>query len=193
MIVTENLNRLSHITDEEWKIAIKKCYGHINIKLGDKTRIGAHCQQRLGMKANDFYLKNALLAIYEGIWSWDPERFTITEQLIRIINSMISEEVRKYKVEVKRGRKTILMEPEQLFLALEENDDEDYDEDNLDKLTAALFQACESNEKYKTFLELKKKELSYKEIADEMKCTISEAYQLMETISRRSRKLSKLM
>src|SRR4051812_5729098 len=111
--------KLNEITRDAWTTALMKCHGHMNLRLQGKTASGAHCQQRLGMEAKDYYMGEAIKSIYEGTWDWKYDQYPIDEQLIRIIDSMISEQVRKYKVEVKRGKKTELIANDQLALSLE--------------------------------------------------------------------------
>jgi hypothetical protein len=185
------LLKLSKIPPETWEAVSNKCYGHINMKLAGKTASGAHSGQRLGMEAPDFYFVNAVNAIYSITWEWKYEKFSIDEQLIRIINSMISEQVRKYKREIEQGKKTVLIGNDQLALQLEDELDEQYDESYLIKLSNALIMACENNEKFKNFIHLKQKGFDYSDICNEMNCTRDEAYQIMETIARRARKILK--
>ena len=97
------LKKLKAISRSEWKQALGKCYSHLKLKLYGKIDKGAHCESRLGIHAFDFYTGQALTSLFEGKWNWDFGKFTIEEQLIRIIDSMISEQVRKYRLEVKNG------------------------------------------------------------------------------------------
>ena len=185
------LIKLGEITRETWRAAIKKCHDHMHTKLWGKTASGAHCEQRLGMDAKDFYMGRAIKALYEGTWEWKYEEFHIDEQLVRIINSMISEQVRKYKVEIKKGKKTVLVENEQLALALGEEVDEEYDESQLQKLSTALTMACDGNEQYKILVKLKKQGLDYNEISKEMGCDTEKLYRMMENIGKRAKKILK--
>lgn len=188
----EVLTALRAITAEHWRKVLAKCYTHIEIRLYKKTLMGAHCEQRLGMSPFDFYCGEAVQAIYNRTWEWKYGQFSLEEQLIRIIDSMISEQVRKYKVEKRHNKNTTLVENSQLVLAIENDFEEDEDDgQHLKKLTVALELACENNEKYKRFVSLKKQKLNYDEICTELGCTINEAYQLMENISRRAKKILK--
>ncbi len=91
------LDKLTKVTDNEWKVVITKCTEHIRLRLRHRQRMGAHSPQNLGMPAVDYYFQNAVEKLYEGTWDWKFEKYSLEEQLVRIINSMISEEVRKYK------------------------------------------------------------------------------------------------
>lgn len=91
------LQRLTQVSDDEWKVIVTKCTEHIRLRLIHRQKMGAHSSQNLGIPAVDYYFKNAVEKLYRGIWDWKFESYSLEEQLIRIIDSMISEEVRKYK------------------------------------------------------------------------------------------------
>jgi len=175
----------------EWKAILKKCYGHVELRLWNKTLIGAHCEQRLGMPASDYYVGNALKAIYEQSWEWQYEKYTITVQLTRIINSMISNEVRKYKVEQKQNKQLPLLIQNDRFDTLMESEliDETTDAPYFERCVQALQEACLDNSRHQQFVKLKIQGKSYSEIADDLHCSLDDAYQIMENIARRARKI----
>lgn len=183
-----NPQKLLDLPDEVWKPAIKKCHEHAQLKLRGKINAGAHSSQRLGMEAIDFYTGEAIKKLYDGTWEWKHETYTLDEQLIRIMDSMISEQVRKYKSEINKNKKTILVEQHQLALALTEEADEEYDEAYLNRYKAALATACEGNEKYQKLVCLYKKGLGYDEIANGLGCTKPEVYRLMENLGKRAKR-----
>jgi DNA-directed RNA polymerase specialized sigma24 family protein len=187
----DQIKKLREIPRKTWENAIAKCHEHIRLKLLGKTKSGAHSDQRLSMPAKDFYMKSAITALYQGKWEWKDDKYLIDEQLIRIINSMISEQVRKYKVELSHGNKTILVKEEQLTLHLENEITDEYDEEYLEKLSKALTMACENNPKYQMLISLKRQDLSYSDICKQMGCTKNEAYQMMENVSKRANKILK--
>jgi len=104
----ENQRKLEALTDSEraWAAAIKKCQNHINIRLKKRMHFGAHAEARLGMEAIDYYVTYAIDAVLEGRWEW-KEEFTLSEQLCRIVESVISKEVEKFKTELKSGEMVI--------------------------------------------------------------------------------------
>ena len=190
MIEVEISKRLRAISSEEWASIIKKCYSHIELTLGNKTKYGAHCEQRLGIPVHDFYVGNAIKALYEHSWKWQYEKYDICEQLIRVINSMISNEVRKYKSEKQRNKQLPLLVETINFDRLEntEVDDPPSDDEHYEKCTKALISACEGNEVYLLFVRLKKDGKSYDEICQEMSITKSEAYRLQENIAKKAKR-----
>jgi DNA-directed RNA polymerase specialized sigma24 family protein len=182
------LQKLLDLPDEVWEPVLKKCHAHAHLKLRGKMNAGAHSSQRLGMEAIDFYTGEAIKKLYDGTWEWKCETYTLEEQLIRIMDSMISEQVRKYKSEISRNKKTTLVEQHQLALALADEVDEEYDEAYLNRCQAALEAACEGNEKYQKLVCLYKEGLAYREIANIMGCTKPEIYRLMENLGKRAKR-----
>lgn len=176
---------------DEWPGIIKKCYGHVQIRLKNRTKSGAHCEQRLGMPAHDYYVGNAIKAIYEQSWEWKYEKYDITTQLSRIINSMISNEVRRYKAEQKHSLQLPLLIENDKFdhVYTGEEDEDALDEIYHQECSQALQKACEGNHQYQQFIKLKMDGKKYSEIAEIIECTLDSAYQIMETIGRRTRKI----
>lgn len=93
------LSKLVEVPEKEWAAVAIKCRDHIRLRIKHKTLFGAHSTSNLGMPAEQYYFNNAVEKLYDPIngWDWKFETYTLEEQLIRIINSMISEEVRKVK------------------------------------------------------------------------------------------------
>jgi len=92
----QNLSKFAKVSETDWRVALKKCKSHLTWKLKQKTLSGAHAASRLGAEAVDHYLGIAYEKILTGEWEW-KEGHTLTEQMIRIANSVISTEVEKVK------------------------------------------------------------------------------------------------
>lgn len=92
----KNQKRLDSLPDieREWAIALEKCRKHILFRIKKKTLYGAHTTQRLGELPEGYYLFYAYDAILSGRWDW-KDRYTLSEQLIVIVDSTISTEVEK--------------------------------------------------------------------------------------------------
>lgn len=185
--------KLSEITEREWEDILKKCYGHIKFRLFGKTNSGAHSSQRLGLCAEDYYMGNAINAIYSGTWEWKYDLYSITEQLVRVINSMISEEVRKFKVELKTGEAILpvdLSSDDYLFTGVS---DVEYDESELKRMSDAVAAACVDNPESKTLIELKKQGYSYQEIGHMTGYSVNELYRQMEKIGKKANRILKVL
>jgi hypothetical protein len=90
-----NQKKIAKLKDIDWRVALKKCKEHIRYRLFQKTLYGAHTSSNLGKDPFDYYLEIACDKILLGDWEWQ-DKFDLSEQLIRIINSYISKEVEKY-------------------------------------------------------------------------------------------------
>jgi len=181
------LERLLEVPETEWMRITSILLTHLKIKLYNKTLFGAHSKQRLKMDPFTFYIDNSIIALYEGEWVWNYEQFSLLEQLKRIIDSKCSAEVEKYKRERHKPKKTFLVPNPTLFSDLPDEDVHDEESDEyLKKFEDALNGACQGNEIYTKFIELKRKGLNYDEICTKMECTKSAAYRMMEAIGRRA-------
>lgn len=89
-----NQKRICLLTDKDWRAAIKKCKDHLGWKLKQKTLYGAHSSANLGVDPKEYYLSLVLEKLLSGEWEWQTQ-FSLIEQLIRIINSLISKEVER--------------------------------------------------------------------------------------------------
>lgn len=101
------LQKLTEINENEWITAMKKCKELIDLRVKGRTKYGCHSEERLGMIPFDYYFQIAIDKLYDGVWNWQFEKYSISEQLCRIIGSVISEEVRKYKVEENKNFKPL--------------------------------------------------------------------------------------
>jgi hypothetical protein len=92
----KNQKRLDSLPylEKEWAVALEKCRKHIQFRIKKRTMYGAHTKQRLGEPPEDYYSFYAYDAILSGRWDW-KDRYTLSEQLIVIVDSTISTEVEK--------------------------------------------------------------------------------------------------
>ena len=182
----ETAKRLLAVTREDWKDILSKCYTHIEIRLLGRTKWGAHCEQRLSMSAQDFYVGGAVQGIFTFKWEWKYSLYSLEEQLIRIIDSLISKEVEKYKSEQRRGRQTYLKEPGQIGLFLESKPDEQEKLVNIEKFSIALEMVCTEDPLYEKFIKMKRNQCSYDEISERLGMNKKETYRLRDTIARKA-------
>lgn len=102
--------KLAKVSLREWRDALNKLSRHITWRLkaqiiknenetpevvGGLTAHGAHSEHHLGENALNYYTKEAILKLYECRWEWQ-ERFTLSQQLIRIVDRLIENEHDKY-------------------------------------------------------------------------------------------------
>jgi DNA-directed RNA polymerase specialized sigma24 family protein len=91
-----NSYKLDAVSPVEWEIALRKAQKHLNFRLRYKTSFGAHTSENLGVPAKEYYLTFAYLSLIYGKWEW-KDKFDLTQQLIRMIDSRISTVVETYK------------------------------------------------------------------------------------------------
>lgn len=123
----EILERLHSISEKEWRYVIDKLTVFVHFKLKGKTLFGAHSTQYLGIKAIDYYVDEAVAKLFSLEWKWQYEKYTLIDQLKRIIGSMISTNVESFK---KRIEKITPTENDVLYILIEKgslNDNDDYD------------------------------------------------------------------
>lgn len=90
----ESINRIIQVSDDEWRVVVKKVETHLRLRKILFSTTGVHSEKNFGMSPMDYYLGNAIEKLFEGKWIWKPD-LTISEQVIRIIDSMISTELDK--------------------------------------------------------------------------------------------------
>lgn len=148
------------------------------------------------MSAFDFYFGTALTKLYEGVWDWKFEKFSILEQFIRIIDSMISEVVRKYKVRHSHDTEASSQkffeidyhDIESSFYALSDPDQsepldepDDYYNEMLDTVTAAI----EGDDELEDYLFCIMEGMNADEISDKLNWPKRKVYKTTEKIQRR--------
>lgn len=182
------LERLLDVPEREWMGIVSKLRNHLSLKLYRKTNFGAHCEQRLKVDPFAYYIDNAIRSLYEETWKWKHDQFSLLEQLKRIVDSMCSTEVKKYKHERGEHKVTFSVSNLGLFDIISGGDAPGDERDNYQVFSDALNKACQGNDSYKLFTNLIKEGLNYDEICKKMGCSKSAAYQMRETIGRRAKK-----
>lgn len=183
---------IEKVSDDEWRVYAKKCKDHINIRVGNKIKYGAHSENNLQMSPFDFYFNGAVTKIMEGTWDWKFESYTLLEQLIRIIDSMISEEVRKYKSTKAQTYKIYNVGDDDLFDHIASDFDLEFTEENEQEFIRQINiinQAIDGDEELELFHLCIASQMKYTEIAKEMQIDIKRAYKLGDKLKEKTRKL----
>lgn len=98
----KQLERLTAVTEDEWKHILIELKKHIYARIKGKTLYGAHSERELGVGAIDYYVSESIACLYELRWEW-KEKYTLLDELKRICGSLISANVDKYKRRKERG------------------------------------------------------------------------------------------
>lgn len=183
------LERLEQITDEDWIIILAKARTHVNIRIHGRTRFGAHSEQNLGMNAEEFYVGESIHRIFEGIRDWKFEERSLIDEIIRIIDSLISEEVRKYTEKKEKNRQNpILYEPDS-FVFEEIEEEVDDLESIYSKQIELIIEAIDGDEILeKVYFEIHEG-LTYNEIVTKLNITKRQLYKSIEKIKNKGKTL----
>lgn len=185
------LSKLVVVSDSEWLAAMAKCHEHMKLKLKRKTLTGAHSTAVLSMPAPEYYLTNAIQKLYEPEgWDWKFEKYTLTEQLIRIINSMISEQVRKYKVEKANNPAVHFTDDDDVFETEDQLTEEEAKEREsaIDEFLVLTEEAIKGDDNLETLYLHLMENKSYPDIAKEMNIDIKKVYKLAEKLKEKVKK-----
>ncbi|MFA7105614.1 MAG: hypothetical protein WC165_10850 [Dysgonamonadaceae bacterium] len=136
------VDALLNLSQREWSIVVDRLFKYVFYKLNNKTDFGAHSEHNLMINPADYYVTNAIEKLITGSWKWKRE-FSIDEQLKRIVNSLLSAEIRAY--ELKHENENILSYDKNPFV-LETLIDKD-DSDLNHKILFAAMEECTKNDK----------------------------------------------
>lgn len=186
----KTLKKLSEISEKEWLEVSKRCKKHISIRVGQKTLFGAHHHSNLKMSAFEYYFSTSVEKLYSGTWEWKFEKYSITEQLIRIIDSLISEEVRKYKVKKGTENTTVYIDDSSIgTLLMNLHSDEDFEaiEIHNKNLFDHISEAINDKFELQYILECIREGKSYDEISAETGFDKKKLYKSLESIKQITR------
>lgn len=178
--ILEVSEKLTLISEQEWKVIIKRAKDHVKIRLCGKTSRGVHCEANLSMPAEDYYTTKAIEKIYSGVWDWKFETFTLSEQIIRIIDSMISENVRQWKTNEDKRLVFTEFDPNIEIPDYCENDNNNFSNDSLDKLETIIGDDEDAYMLLQGILEKK----TYDEICELIGCHKKKLYKIIERLRR---------
>lgn len=183
------LTELDKLSDEDWQYVLGIARKHVQIRLNGRTKSGAHGEANLGMSAEDFYVGKAIEKIYSSVWDWQFEKYSISDQVIRIINSMISEVVRKYKDSKEKGSIQIISEEPDFYLFIADLESEINPNDLYDDQVNLIFEAIEGEPSLERILLAILDGLNYDEIKSKMKISKDDIYRAVEKIKTKTKKL----
>lgn len=168
------IERLSKVSEKEWTDTLNALYGFVGNKCKWYMAEGALSERSLGEDAISHFAHEAILKLWDCCWEW-KEEYTLFEQLKRIIGSLISEEIRKYKL---RGGK----DP----LALKENIGINEEKDDFrDEFREWMTLVAEGDDDLETYVKAVLSCRSSQEIADEMGIDVKDVYNLTKRLKRK--------
>ncbi|MBC8319304.1 MAG: hypothetical protein H8E34_01140 [Bacteroidetes bacterium] len=147
-IENEILKKLNAITDKEWNEIVDKLTTYVHFKLKGRTLFGAHSEQNLGVNPVDYYVSEAIGKLFSLEWKWQYEKYPIHEQLQRIVGSMLSSNVEKFKA---KKDNIALMKDEKLIVLAEKESDDNTNE-NYEIFKEALEECSKDDEELQLYV-----------------------------------------
>jgi len=186
------LNKLQGLSDDEVERAIKQLTHHVKARLrfrslSDRTKSGAHGEKNLGMNAIDFYVGESVKRLYDPYgWDWKFEKFSLAEQLSRIANKLISDNVNSFKNK-KEGMFVIDSRDISDIFELEELTEETINDNETvySKLIELAHEQSKNDDNLQYFTIRYFEKATFAIIAEEMNISIEQVYVLRKKLVRR--------
>lgn len=181
----KNNKKLTKVDDSTWAAAIEKCRIHIRMRISRKTKTGAHTDVRLGMDPFDYYLTYAYDALILGTWEWKDD-YSLSQQMIRIIDSTISTEVDKVKTIKATASKIVSSDSSDFWFADSEDTEPDMVKEILhNKKVSVIEESVKGDENFEIFWECVKDGMKTAQIAEFMEKTPKQVYKIQERFVRK--------
>ncbi|MBQ9293937.1 MAG: hypothetical protein IJ219_03305 [Bacteroidaceae bacterium] len=175
----KQLEKLDRVTEAEWREALSALTAWIAWRLRGKTSYGAHSEEELGMPAADYYIGEAVMRLFECRWEWQ-DRFSLKDQLIRMVGSLIDTQLKAYQLKVEEGRcSTGEVDASTLSDSLP---DDDYTLDVAYEIAQAK---VKGDNELESFLDAIRTFNDFKAISSHLNITIDQVYNLQKRLMRR--------
>lgn len=89
--------QLRNMTNAEWETLLNNLQQFVEMKLRGRTKYGAHSVYFLGEEACEYYIMISISKVLTMERKWDFKIFTLEDQLKRIIGSLMSKNVERFK------------------------------------------------------------------------------------------------
>jgi len=143
----EILQHLNTISDKEWLDIVDKLVKYVYFKLKGHTLFGAHSEQNLESNPLDYYVDEAIGKLFSLEWKWQFDKYSLLEQLERIVGSMISTNVEKYKV-----KKNTILRKEDNLISMAETEINDYEVECYEVFKNALEECSKDDENLQLYV-----------------------------------------
>ncbi len=180
----EILKRLHSIPDKEWVNIVDSLTKYVYFKINGKTLFGAHSEQNLGVAPIEYYVDEAIAKLFSLEWKWQFEKFTLLEQLQRIVGSMVSTNVEKFRA--KKIMETPFEGTELVNLAREENNTND--DELYDLFREALDECTKDDDELQLYVMAFDECSSFDEMSKELGFDKKKLYSIQQKLTRRVKK-----
>lgn len=186
------LQQLESITDDQWRATAKRCKDHIRMRTYMKTAVGAHSSDNLGMSPFDYYYVGAVEKLFKGTWDWKFELYSIEVQIIRIIDSMISDEIRKTFTAKKQSVKLNYVDAEENLFQFPTDIDIQQTQENekeFNRQISMIQEAIKGDRDLELLFLCIQQGYKPSEIAREMNIDIKAVYKVTERLKEKTKKI----
>ena len=179
----EILERLHAIKNKEWLEVLDKLTVFVHFKLKGKTIFGAHSEQNLGVEPVEYYVDEAIGKLFGLEWEWQFEKYSLIDQLKRIVGSMISTNVENYR---KKKEKVLPTENETLSVLAEKVNVNNKNNDvNYQLFTEALEKCSQDDEELQLYVMALDECNSFDDMSIELGWEKKKLYSLQQKMTRR--------
>lgn len=180
-----NRVKVAKLTSDNWAAALRICKEHLELKLRQRTLSGVYSEANLGSDPFDHYVSLAYEKILSGAWEWKDGR-SLAEQMIRIIDSELSKEVRRKDAGTSHLSRQAYVGDDQLeFYQTEEQETKSVDKTINEAKLSAIAKACEDDDELSFIVECLKEGKKRAEISDLMGIKPKQLDKLREKLMRR--------
>ncbi|MDY0144205.1 MAG: hypothetical protein RBR97_20170 [Bacteroidales bacterium] len=177
----EILQHLNSITEREWLDVVDKLTTYVHFKLKGRTLFGAHSEQNLGGNPVDYYIDEAIGKLFSLEWKWQFGKYSLLEQLQRVVGSMISTNVEKFKT---KKINITLMEEDKL-ISMEKPEINDYDVEYYEVFKKALEECSKDDEDLQLYVMALDECISFDEMVNSTGFEKKKLYVLQKKMTRR--------
>lgn len=186
------LRKLHELPEEEIVDAIQRLTHHVKARMRfesylDRTKVGAHSQDFLGMPAIEFYVGESVKRLYDPKgWDWKFEERTLAEQLIRIANKLISDKPKQFQKHQSKTPDIDNRDAGDIYdLESVASDNIEGKEEEYARLVEAAYEVSEDDDELQYFVCSYFENTEYEVIAQEMGISLNQLHVLRKKLVRR--------
>ena len=201
----DNSERLSTVSDQDWRKALDELTAYLRWRLKGRTKWGAHSERVLEIPALDYYTEEAAAKLIEGNWKWQ-DRYTLGEQLTQIAGNLITKQAERWKREhpaapqseelrvkseeffPRKPEFIELREPERLPDMVDPSTGSGTEEELLDETYSVVYGLVADDEELTLFVSAIEHCGNFRDLPEHTGWEMKKVYRLMEKLMRRIRR-----
>lgn len=177
----EILEHLNAISDSDWLDVIDKLTTYVHFKLKGRTLFGAHSEQNLGGNPVDYYVDEAIGKLFSLEWKWQYDKYSLLEQLQRIVGSMLSTNVEKFKAK----KENVTLMEEQKLISMEKSEINDEEVEYYEIFKHALEECSKDDDDLQLYVMALDECVTFDEMVEAMGFEKKKLYVLQKKMTRR--------